>query len=179
MTEIAKAYGRTLYDLAVECESVEQMLDEITVLRQAFEENPQFLTLMGTPNLTKEERIAIIDETFGGKVHIYLLNFLKVLVKNGASHEFIDAAKQFRNEYNWENGIETVTVVSAVALDAAQESELVGKLEKLTGKKIQLEKTVDPSVMGGIRLQMEGRQMDGTVKNKLDAIRSRLLHTIA
>ena len=72
-----------------------------------------------------------------------------------------------------------MTVVSAVALDAAQESELVGKLEKLTGKKIQLEKTVDPSVMGGIRLQMEGRQMDGTVKNKLDAIRSRLLHTIA
>ena len=179
MTEIAKAYGRTLYDLAVECESVEQMLDEITVLRQAFEENPQFLTLMGTPNLTKEERIAIVDETFGGKVHIYLLNFLKVLVENGASHEFIDAAKQFRNEYNWENGIETVTVVSAVALDAAQESELVEKLKKLTGKKIQLEKTVDPSVMGGIRLQMEGRQMDGTVKNKLDAIRSRLLHTIA
>lgn len=179
MTEIAKAYGRTLYDLAVECESVEQMLDEITILRQAFEENPQFLTLMGTPNLTKEERIAIIDETFGGKVHIYLLNFLKVLVENGASYEFIDAAKQFRNEYNWENGIETVTVVSAVALDAAQESELVEKLKKLTGKKIQLEKTVDPSVMGGIRLQMEGRQMDGTVKNKLDAIRSRLLHTIA
>lgn len=179
MTEIAKAYGRTLYDLAVECESVEQMLDEITVLRQAFEENPQFLTLIGTPNLTKEERIAVIDETFGGKVHIYLLNFLKVLVENGASHEFIDAAKQFRHEYNWENGIETVTVVSAVALDAAQESELVAKLTKLTGKKIHLEKTVDPSVMGGIRLQMEGQQMDGTVKNKLDAIRSRLLHSIA
>lgn len=179
MTQIAKAYGRTLYDLAVECESVEQMLDEITVLRQAFEENPQFLTLMGTPNLTKEERIAILDETFGGKIHIYLLNFLKVLVENGASHEFIDAAKQFRDEYNWENGIEIATVVSAVALDAAQESELVEKLEKLTGKKIQLEKVVDPSVMGGIRLQMEGHQLDGTVKNKLDAIRSRLLHTIA
>lgn len=179
MTEIAKAYGRTLYDLAVECESVEQMLDEITTLRQAFEENPQFLTLMATPNLKKEERIAIIDETFGGKIHIYLLNFLKVLVENGASHEFIDAAKQFRQEYNWENGIETVTVVSAVALDAAQESELVERLHKLTGKKIQLEKSVDPSVMGGIRLQMDGRQLDGTVKNKLDAIRSRLLHTIA
>ncbi|MCD8355280.1 MAG: F0F1 ATP synthase subunit delta [Clostridia bacterium] len=179
MTEIAKAYGKTLYDLAVECESVEQMLDEITILRQAFEENPQFLTLMGTPNLKKEERVAIVDETFGGKIHIYLLNFLKVLVENGASHEFMDAAKQFRREYNWENGIETVTVVSAVALDAAQESELVKKLRELTGKKIQLEKTVDPSVMGGIRLQMDGLQMDGTVKNKLDAIRSRLLHTIA
>ena len=179
MTEIAKAYGKTLYDLAVECESVEQMLDEITTLRQAFEENPQFLTLMNTPNLTKEERVSIVDDSFGGKIHIYLLNFLKVLVENGASHEFIDTAKQFRNEYNWENGIETVTVVSAVALGAKQEAQLVEKLSKATGKTIQLEKKVDPAVIGGIRLQMEGLQMDGTVKNKLDAIRSRLLHTIA
>lgn len=179
MTEIAKAYGKTLYELAVESNSVEQMLDEITTLRQAFEENPQFLTLMGTPNLTKQERVGIIDETFGGKIHTYLLNFLKVLVENGTSHEFMDAAKQFRKEYNWENGIEIVTVISAVALGAKQESELVEKLTKLTGKTIQLEKKVDPSVMGGIRLQMDGLQMDGTVKNKLDAIRSRLLRTLA
>ena len=179
MTEIAKAYGKTLYELAVECESVEQMLDEITTLRQAFEENPQFITLMGTPNLTKEERVQIIDETFGGKIHIYLLNFLKVLVENSTSHEFIDAAKQFRREYNWENGIETATVVSAVALGAEQEAALVRKLSELTGKTIHLEKKVDPSVMGGLRLQMDGLQMDGTVKNKLDAIRSRLLHTLA
>ena len=179
MTEIAKAYGKTLYDLAVECESVEQMLDEITTLRQAFEENPQFLTLMNTPNLTKEERVSIVDETFGGKIHIYLLNFLKIIAENGTAHEFIDTARQFRNEYNWENGIETVTVVSAVALGAKQEAQLVEKLSQVTGKTIHLEKKVDPAVIGGIRMQMEGLQMDGTVKNKLDAIRSRLLHTIA
>lgn len=179
MTEIAKAYGKMLYDLAVECENVEQMLDEITILRQAFEENPQFLTLMNTPNLTKEERVSIVDESFGGKIHIYLLNFLKVIAENGTAHEFIDTAKQFRNEYNWENGIETVTVISAVPLGAKQETQLVEKLAQVTGKTIHLEKKVDPSVLGGIRLQMEGLQMDGTVKNKLDAIRSRLLHTIA
>lgn len=179
MTEIAKAYGKTLYDLAVECESVEEMLEEVTTLRQAFEENPQFLTLMNTPNLTKEERVSIIDDTFGGKVHIYLLNFLKIIAENGTAHEFVDAARQFRNEYNWENGIETVTVISAVALGAAQESALVDKLSKLTGKTIHLEKKVDPDCLGGLRLQMEGLQLDGTVKNKLDAIRSRLLRTLA
>ena len=179
MTEIAKAYGKTLYDLAVECESVEEMLEEVTTLRQAFEENPQFLTLMNTPNLTKEERVSIIDDTFGGKVHIYLLNFLKIIAENGTAHEFVDAARQFRNEYNWENGIETVTVISAVALGAAQESALVDKLSKLSGKTIHLEKKVDPDCLGGLRLQMEGLQLDGTVKNKLDAIRSRLLRTLA
>ena len=179
MTEIAKAYGKTLYDLAVECECVEQMLDEIATLRQAFEENPQFVTLMNTPNLNRAERVKIVDDTFGGKIHIYLLNFLKIITENGTAKEFIDTAKQFRNEYNWEHGIETVTVISAVALDAKQETELVDKLKTMTGKTIQLEKKVDPTVMGGIRLQMDGLQLDGTVKNKLDAIRNRLLHTLA
>ena len=127
----------------------------------------------------KEERVALVDEAFDGKLHIYLLNFLKVLIENNSVHEFMDAAKQFRKEYNWEHGIETVTVVSAVALDAAQEAELTAKLRSLTGKEIHLEKRVDPSVLGGLRLQMEGLQMDGTVKNKLDAIRSKLLHSIA
>lgn len=179
MTEIAKAYGKTLYDLAVECESVEQMLEEITALRQAFEENPQFVTLLNTPNIKREERVQIVDETFGGKIHIYLLNFLKIIAENGTAHEFVDAAKQFRKEYNFENGIETVTVVSAVALSAEQKSALTEKLCKVTGKTISLELVVDPACMGGIRLQMDGLQLDGTVKNKLDAIRTRLLRTLA
>lgn len=179
MTEIAKAYGKTLYDLAVECESVEEILEEITTLRQAFEENPKFIALLSAPNIKREERVGIVDDTFGGKIHIYLLNFLKIIVENDTVHEFIDAAKQFRNEYNHENGIETVTAVSAVELSAAQKSALQENLSKTTGKKIELETRVDPSCMGGIKLQMDGLQLDGTVKNKLDAIRTRLMRTLA
>ena len=179
MTEIAKAYGKTLYDLAVECESVEQMLEEITALRQAFEENPQFVTLLTTPTIKREERVEIVDQSFGGKIHIYLLNFLKIITENGTAGEFVDAAKQFHAQYNFENGIETVTVVSAVALSADQKSALKDKLSQVTGKKIELETKVDPACMGGIRLQMDGLQLDGTVKNKLDAIRTRLLRTLA
>lgn len=125
MTDIAEAYGKTLYSLANECEATEEILGQIAVLRQAFEENPKYLTLMGAPTLKKEERVALVDEAFDGKLHIYLLNFLKVLIENNSVHEFMDAAKQFRKEYNWEHGIETVTVVSAVALDAAQEGRVV------------------------------------------------------
>ena len=112
MTDIAEAYGKTLYSLANECEATEEILGQIAVLRQAFAENPKYLTLMGAPTLKKEEeRVALVDEAFDGKLHVYLLNFLKVLIENNSVHEFMDAAKQFRKEYNWEHGIETVTVV--------------------------------------------------------------------
>ncbi|MDO5547698.1 MAG: ATP synthase F1 subunit delta [Eubacteriales bacterium] len=179
MTEIAKAYGDTLYDLAVESGEVERMLEEINTLRQAFEENPQFITLMNTPTMSKAERVAVVEETFGGKLHIYLLNFLKIIADNGTAREFIDAAKEFRSRYNWENGIVQATVISAVPLSDAQESSLVEKLNAVTGKTVRLDKKVNPSCVGGVRLLMDGVQMDGTVKNKLDAIRTRLLGVLA
>lgn len=179
MTEIAKAYGDTLYELAVECGDTEEILGELNTLRRAFEENPQFITLMNTPTMTKTERVDVIDETFGGKLHIYLLNFLKIISENGTAREFIDSAKSFRDRYNWENGIVAATVITAVPLTTAQESTLKARLDAVTGKNVQIEKKVDPNVVGGVRLIMDGTQMDGTVKNKLDAIRSRLMGVIA
>lgn len=179
MTEIAKAYGNTLYDLAVESGDLEQILEEINALRQAFEENPQFITLMNTPTMAKSERVAVVEESFGGKIHIYLLNFLKIIADNGTAREFIDTAKQFRDRYNWENGIVLATVISAVPLTTSQETMLSERLAAATGKTVQLDKKVDPNCVGGLRLMMDGIQMDGTVQNKLDAIRSRLLSALA
>ncbi len=179
MTEIAKAYGDTLYDLAVECGEIEEILAEINTLRQAFEENPQFITLMNTPTMPKAERVQVIDDTFSGKIHIYLLNFLKIISENGTAREFIDTAKAFRERYNWEHGIVEATVISAVALTDAQKSKLKARLDAVTGKSVSIENKVDANVVGGIRLLMDGTQMDGTVKNKLDAIRSRLFGVIA
>ena len=120
-----------------------------------------------------------MDKTFGGKVHPYLLNFLKIITENGTVGEFIDTAKDFRDRYNFERGIETVVAVSAVPLTPKMEKQLVKKLSDLTGKTIQLEKKVDPDCKGGIRLNMDGLQLDGTVKHKLDAIRASLLRVIA
>lgn len=179
MTEIAKAYGDTLYDLAVESGDTEQMLEEVNTLRQAFEENPQFITLMNTPTMGKAERVAVVEETFGGKLHIYLLNFLKIIAENGTAREFIDTAKQFRDRYNWDNGIVMATVITAVPLTEAQQSDLTKKLNAVTGKTVQLDKKIDPNCVGGIRLLMDGIQMDSTVQNKLDAIRTRLLGALA
>ena len=179
MTEIAKAYGSTLYELANEAGAVDQINKELVQLRAIFEENPRFITLLSAPTLKKEERVEIVDKTFGGKIHTYLLNFLKIITENGTTGEFIDTAKDFRDRYNFERGIETVVAVSAVPLTPKMEKQLVKKLSDMTGKTIQLEKKIDPNCKGGLRLNLDGLQLDGTVKHKLDAIRASLLRVIA
>lgn len=179
MTENAKAYAGALYSLALESGNTKELLEEIKVLGDAFSENPGFVSLLSTPALTREERIKIIDDSFKGKLAPYLLNFIKVLTEYGDILEYQDCFKEYRNQYNWDNNIEEVTVITALPLDEKMEKELLEKLRSLHGKTVVLTKKVDPSLIGGVRLMMEGRQLDGSIQHKLDAIRQKVLGVIA
>ena len=87
----------------------------------------------------------------------------------------IDETKRRRKvqeEYNEAHGILEATAVSAVPLTAEQTGRLHEKLEKVTGKHIDLKTKVEPAVLGGIRLDIEGTELDGTVRSRLAGLRS-------
>jgi len=65
-----------------------------------------------------------------------------------------------------------------VPLDKAQTAKLTAKLEKITGKTVELTSRTDPACLGGVRLDYDGKRVDGTVQNRLDAIRSLLKNTV-
>ena len=69
-------------------------------------------------------------------------------------------------------------VTSAVALSSEQASALKEKLEKVSGKKVDLKQKTDPAVLAGIRVEMEGKQLDGTVQGRLSGISRRLTDII-
>ena len=154
------------------------MLSELTVLNESFRQEPAFLRLLATPNLSKQERCQVIDNCFHGKVHPYVLNFLKILTEKGYVRHFSDCCASFRNLYNQDNGILPVTAVSAIALSEDQVKRLTEKLTQVTGKMIDLTNRVDPSCLGGMRLDYDGKRLDDTVAHRLEAVRSLLKNTV-
>ncbi len=178
MTQVANTYAQALYALAKDEHLDAQILQEMDVLNQAFEREPEFLRLLSAPNLPKEERCEILDNSFRDTVHIYVLNFLKILTEKGYMRQFSDCCKAYRRQYNADNGILTVYAVTAAALTADQSARLTEKLAKQTGKTVELVNRIDPSVLGGVRLDYEGKRVDGTVQNRLDAIGNLLKNTV-
>ena len=83
MTEVGNVYGESLYELAKEENLTKLIGDQLAVLQQAFRQEPDFIRLLSSPNLTKTERCQILDDSFRGRVHGYLLNFLKFLTEKG------------------------------------------------------------------------------------------------
>ena len=178
MSEVASAYGEALYSLAWEEGLSKLILSELAVLVESFRAEPDFLRLLRSPNLSKQERCGILDSSFRGKVHPYVLNFLKLLTEKGYIGHFSACCASYKNHYNQDNGILPVTAVTAVPLNPEQVRKLTMKLTRLTGKTIELSNRVDPRVLGGMRLDYDGKQVDDTVANRLNSIRSMLENTV-
>ena len=178
MTQIGSVYGESLYELAKD-ESLTKLIGEqLAVLQESFRQEPDFIRLLSSPNLTKAERCQILDDSFRGSVHPYLLNFLKILTEKSYMRYFSDCCDAYTELYNQDNGILVVTAVTAVALSPEQKNKLTQKLGRITGKEILLRNRIDPAVYGGVRLDYDGQRLDDTVSHRMAAIRDLLDKTV-
>ena len=171
MTETARMYGGSLYDLAAEEGLDERILGELDGVTALLNGDAEYLHLLSIPSIPKKERCALLDEAFRGQVHLYVLNFLKILCEKGTLRELSGCARAYRVRYNQAHGILEATATTAVAMTEQQAKSLHEKLEKVTGRHIDLKTKVEPAVLGGIRLDIEGTELDGTVQNRLASLR--------
>ena len=174
MSEIGASYAQALYSLAEEDNVTDDILQQLEALDVSFGQEPDYLRLLATPNLSKEERCQLLDSSFRGRIHPYVLNFLKLLTQKGYARKFDDCVRQYRGIYNEKHGIVSVTATTAVAMTAEQKEKLQTKLETVTGKTVQLQCKVETACIGGVRLDYDGKRIDGTVKNRLDAMKELL-----
>ena len=79
MTETARMYGGSLYDLAAEEGLDERILGELDGVTALLNGDAEYLHLLSIPSIPKKERCALLDEAFRGQVHLYVLNFMKLL----------------------------------------------------------------------------------------------------
>ena len=178
MTGVGSVYGEALYTLAHEEGLSEAILQQLKTLDSCFAAEPDFIRLLGAPNLPKAERCQILDDSFRGKIEPYVLNFLKILTEKGYMRHFPDCVKAYREHYNQDHGILPVTAVTVVAMTDKQTEALTMKLQQITGKRIELVSKLDPNVLGGMRLDYDGKRVDDTVAHRMDAVRNMLKNTV-
>ena len=174
ISKTALTYGGALYDLAREESLEEQILGELHAVSDLFRQNPDYGRLLMEPSIEKQEREKLIDEAWGGSVHPYTQNFMKLLCDNGTISALPDCFEAFRGRYNRDHDIIDVCAVSAVPLTEAQAARLREKLEAKCKKHVELTVQTDPTLLGGIRLELPDRQLDGTVQSHLNQIQQLL-----
>ena len=169
----ARAYGEALFLLTEELGATEEVREDVSAVLRLVEDNPQYVSLINSPALSREERLGLIDEAFGS-LNRNLVNLIKILAEKRLAHILGGTLGVFLEYYDNSRGIERVEAISAVPMTAAQIDKLKARLEAITGKQIIVRNTHDPELLGGMKLRYLGIQLDGTVKSRLESFEKRL-----
>ena len=169
----AKEYGKAIFLLSEEEGKTENAMRDILLVKDAMHENPTYETLLDTPALAKEEKLALVDRAFAS-LDGNLLNFVKILCEKHAVYQLPRVADVYAALYDEARGIERVEAVTAVAMTEKQLSALTNKLAALTGKSIVIRNTIDPTILGGVVLRYAGTQLDGSLRARLESFEKSL-----
>lgn len=177
MSGAADVYGQALYDLAREEEMSEGIGAQLEEIRGLLRDNGDYLRLLSSPGVPKAQRLELLDEAFRGRAHPYVLNFLKILTEKGLIARFPDCCETYRAAYNADHNILPVTAATAVPLTGEQMARLRVKLSKITGRMIELTNRVDGALLGGVRLDYDGKRVDDSVAGRIERLHSMLKNT--
>lgn len=173
---IPKTYGKSLYELAAEESVAEEILHEIKNIAVLFKEHPDYVKILDSPQIDKDELMEILNQDFFGKINRYTLNFLKILCEKRMVHHVDECLKEYERLYNDDNNIKVVNVTTAKPLSGELAEKLVRKLEEKTGGKIVLKQRVDEGCIGGIIIETDGVRIDSSVKSELSNLKKALIN---
>ena len=159
-------YAKALFMLACEQNKVSEIDADLQKIKEILEPVPSYLEFLASPAVALSQRLAAIDEAFGG-FGLYVRNFLKLVCENGRAREIISYINDFSElKKAIENSI-SVSVSSAVALTSEQKAKLEEKLEQIYHKKPLPVYTVDKALLGGVKIDVNGTILDGTLEKEL------------
>ncbi len=174
MEEIAQVYARSLFQVAQEQGKLDVVREELGQVSETLESNHDMRLFFFSPYFSTEEKREGLRQTIEGADPV-TMNLLDVLVEN---HR-LPLVPRIRREYErlWRdaNDLLPVTVTSAVELDDAVVARIGEEIGRQTGRKVELTRTVDPSIVGGFIVRVGNSILDSSIKNRLENLRKQIV----
>lgn len=171
MSNVAIEYAQALFMLAAENNCLAEYKEKLGVIRDAVAESPEILDVLDSPAVLLSERLALVDTILGEDYPEYIVSFVKILCEERhvkltekIISEFFELAREAENRA-------TATVYFVEPLTDTQKSALVEKLEKVSGKKVDARYVEDKSLIGGIKVVLDDKVLDGSISGKLSKIK--------
>jgi F-type H+-transporting ATPase subunit delta len=135
---------------------------------------PELMRVLADPALSFDARRSVAERVMGDVVTGGPRNLVLLLVRRGRIELLPEVAAQLRRLYDQRQGIVKATVTSASPLTDADVSALRDRLAGMTGGHVDLSLQVDPDILGGVMVRIGDRLIDGSVRGRLERLRTRL-----
>ncbi len=173
MDSLYTRYAGALISLAMEDNDLEGYRSDIKDLRQAIKENEGILDVLSSAFIEFDEKERIIDNFYPGRVNIR--NFLKIVVRNNRSRYLIKILNEFIEECNEYLNIKDGTIYSVRKLDEKEIERVEKGIEKRLSCRVELVNVIDERLIGGIKVIVDDKIFDGSIKNKVEKLKDSLV----
>lgn len=168
---VASRYAKSLIDLAVETKQLEEVANDMRLIKKVCKENREFVMLLESPVVKTDKKMAVFKAIFGGKISATTATFLDLIARKRREGYIDDIAYAFDEQYKVFKNITTAVITTAIPLDAATKAK-VSEIVKSTAKgEVELIEKVDKSLIGGFILTVNDKQVDTSIKRKLNDLR--------
>jgi len=170
-TSTARRYAEAIFEIAQRDGTVEVWLAQLGMAAAAVSDSVVARRLEN-PQLPFEVRLNALLEPFGSGMLPQMGNLLALVLRRRRVETLPKIAREFRRLYNNRAGIVEATAISAAELDDAELAALRGRLEQITGGRVELETRVDPALLGGVQVRLGDQLIDGSVRGRLERLRN-------
>ncbi len=170
MEEIARVYGRSLFEVAQEQGKLDDVRDQLGMFSDALADNHELSVFFFSPYFSTEEKKEGLHKAVTDAEPV-VMNILELLVENHRMPVIHRLRKEFDRLWDDENKLLPVDITSAVELDQDVVKRLGDQISEQTGRQVQLTAHVDPDVLGGIVLRVGNQILDASIRNRLDQLR--------
>jgi F-type H+-transporting ATPase subunit delta len=159
-TRVSYRYAKSLLDLAIEKGQLEQVREDMQLVRDTVHESRELEILLKSPVVKTDKKQDILKAIFGGKIGVITTEFIDIITRKRREAELEIIAESFLSQYRINKNIVTATITSAAALDDNLRKQVLEIVRKMAGTEVELAEKIDTSLIGGFVLRVGDRQVD-------------------
>lgn len=166
-SRVAIRYAKALFDLSLEQNLIDQVDRDMRLIEEMYRESRDFRLLLKSPVISQSKKNEVLKALLAESVHAITLKFTALMVKQNREAIIASVATAFHTFYKKQKGIISVEIMSAEALGDKLRNEIVDVIRKESGSEVELREKVNANIIGGFVLQVEDRQFDASILNKI------------
>lgn len=172
---VSKTYGDALFELAIEEGKIDELFEEVTLLKSVLNDNPEFNKLMNHPKVDKEEKKAVMESVFKGRISNDITGLMDIIISNNRYSKIFSVIDYFIKQVKEYKRIGTAFVTTPLPLDDNQKASVEKKLLETTSySSMEMNYIIDESLIGGMVIRIGDKVVDSSIKTKLNDLTKEL-----
>jgi len=173
MSVVHRTYARSLFEAAKEAGRLSDVREQLADFVETADQVPELQEILRNPQLDRRAKSAAVDAVAGNSDPL-VLNLLRLLIEKGRGGEIDQVAAEFEQLAAREEGQLNVELTTAIELSEDEARQIVGQIERISGRTVEATRAVDPGLIGGIVLQAGSLRVDASLRGRLERLEREL-----